>query len=345
MATAGDNVCGSPAFEGNLVQEFQDSVPHGQDVQASTPESTDLTKGQPRKQACSRVALALIAGAFVIAAAIATAAVVGASLLNTAGSDSTHGGLRGHHGGCDEESGGDECYEHFGSNKDTCLEAGEGCQWVEDDGDGKCIEKRGHHRECDENSEGDECYEHFGSNKDQCLEAGENCQWFEDDGEGKCIEKRGHHGGKPPKKRCAKFGRQECSGTDGLCEWKADTNSTNGTCVPTFAYLNATEVEEAACELKPEPECTESSLCGWSGGTCRFSNFKDVCKGLFGTDADRCLQQKWLCTWAEMPDGEEAACTMKLPGGGGSGSQRRRRRRPGQGGHGGGGRRRGSRRR
>jgi len=302
MATAGDNVCGSPAFEGNLVQEFQDSVPHGQDVQASTPESTDLTKSQTRKYACSRVTLALIAGAFVMATAAATSAVVDASLLNVQVSVAT---------------------QRLGATPSL----------------------RAHARRLEEDSEGDECYEKFGSNEDKCLKAGDDCQWFEDDGDGKCIEKRGHHGGKPPKKRCAKFDSEKCSETDGLCEWKADTNSTNGTCVPTFAYLNATEVEEAACELKPEPECTESSLCGWSGGTCRFSNFKDVCKGLFGTDADRCLQQKWLCTWAEMPDGEEAACTMKLPGGGGSGSQRRRRRRPGQGGHGGGGRRRGSRRR
>jgi len=617
MAAAGDIVIEFPAVEGNPVEEFQDSVPHVKDMQASPLESTDLTKSHTRKYGCSRVTLALIAGAFVFAAAAATAAVVGTSLLNTAGSDSSaadggvtggsgsgspYGGVsgsfvlraenvetlagddrfslalatavastlalqtggtitagdvqvsvatrrlgatpslraharrleedyifidyivvlhgkgapdpeaatqallaadpaamtaqieaemtsqgleqdlalevisisadvatsedevvdwsqaqedpdanagpfngsrhaspkkdrcykhfggnkqkcdragrlciwshskcitptepessaqdscydrcgsnktkcleagetcqwfendgdskciekRGHHRECDENSEGDECYEHFGSNKDQCLEAGENCQWFEDDGEGKCIEKRGHHGEGDEDGEGDECHEHFGSNKDECLEAGANCQWVEDDGDGKCVEKWGHHGGKSPKERCAKFGSQECSGTDGLCEWKADANSTNGTCVPTFAYLDTAEVQEAACELKNESECTEASVCGWSGGTCRFSNFTDVCKDLFGTDADRCLQQEWLCMWTQMPAGEEAACTMKLPRGGGPGShgpggrglggnggdkkgsgreqgsgcQRRRRRRPGQGGHSGGG--------
>jgi len=256
----------------------------------------------------------------------------------------------GHHGGKEGSGEEDECYEHFGSDKDKCLEAGEDCQWFEEDGDGKCIENWVH-----KDGKEDECFEHFGSNKDECLEAGEDCQWVDDDGDGKCIETRGPHGETHPKKPCAKFGSEECSGTDGLCEWVADTNSTNGTCVPTFAYLDVAEVQEAACELKDEGECTEANVCGWFGGTCKFSNFTDVCKDLFGTDADRCLQQEWLCAWAQTSAGEEAACTMKLPGreghsGEGSGHhgpggeqgegcqrRRRRRRRPSQGGHGGGG--------
>merc|ERR1719265_2848738 len=125
----------------------------------------------------------------------------------------------------------DRCFERFGTNKTTCMEAEDKCEWLEHDGRGKCVMSRhgGKHKAEHGGKHEDSCFELFGTNKMQCMESESRCEWLEGDGRGKCVmprrehegKHRAEHGGKREDGCFERFGtnKTQCMESQGKCEW------------------------------------------------------------------------------------------------------------------------------
>merc|ERR1719265_1569909 len=127
----------------------------------------------------------------------------------------------------------DGCFERFGTNKTQCMASAGRCEWLELDGQGKCVTPRREHEGKHGAEHGgkreDGCFERFGTNKTQCMESAGKCEWFELDGQGKCVMPRrehegkhgAEHGGKREDGCFLRFGtnKTQCMESAGKCEW------------------------------------------------------------------------------------------------------------------------------
>jgi len=188
----------------------------------------------------------------------------------------------------------DRCFERFGTDKVQCTEAEARCEWVEKDGEGKCVMPRGPKHGKDFK---DGCFERIGTDKAKCMEAQGECEWLEKDGEGKCVMPKGpkHGHGKGPKHGkdfedgCfERFGtdKAKCMEAQGECEWLEKDG-------------------EGKCVMPKGPKH------GHGKGPKHGKDFKDGCFERIGTDKAKCMEAQDKCQWLET-DGE-GKCVMQRP--------------------------------
>merc|ERR1712072_1459911 len=119
------------------------------------------------------------------------------------------------------------CFERIGTDKAKCMEAQGECEWVEKDGEGKCLmpkgPKHGHGKGPKHGHKfKDGCFERIGTDKAKCMEAQGKCEWLEKDGEGKCVMQKGPKHGHEFKDGCfERFGTDKAKCVEGWdeCEW------------------------------------------------------------------------------------------------------------------------------